>query len=139
MLGKLLRLATVGSSFASVGLLHRLLSGLATVVVLALATAFMVCVLLIGGFYLGYLGLVHYGLDPIVAGVAIGGVACLVTIGLILALVAQLKKMKSLSHPNSFIPHVALPTATGIVHAFFDGLLSPRKPAPPPPVSRRRA
>lgn len=144
MIGKLLGIATVGSSLASVGLLHRLLSGIMTVVVLAVVTAFMICVLLAGGFYMGYICLIHYGLDPTVAGVTVGGIALVITIVLVAVTASQMQRLKDLSHPTTFMPHLALPTVSGLVDAFLDGLLTRHPPArqverEPEPLRRRRA
>ncbi len=127
MLGKLLGVATVGSALASVGLLHRFLSNIVTIVILSIVSGFMLSVLITGGFYLAYLGLVHYGLDPCVAGITVGIMIFLVTAALVIFVIARLRQMRDLMHSSSHSHGADLLDMGNVVIAFIEGFLNHKK------------
>ncbi len=127
MFEKLLSLATVGSSIASVGLLHRFLLRMTNILILAVISAFTVCALIASLFYLMYVALVHYGCGPTEAVIVVGCVQ------LIIALIfvgVTLKMLKSLSNPSAS-PHPSGKTIVSdvstIIEAFLDGFVNPKK------------
>lgn len=128
MIGKLLGVATVGSTLASVGLLNRFLLGVTNMVILAIVCAFMLCALLAGGFYMAYLCLVHYGLDPYVAGIALGIVALFVTIALITLTISQIRQMRELLPSRQLHRYASGLSDLGhVADAFIEGFLNPKK------------
>ena len=127
MLGKLLGVATVGSTLASVELIHRFLSGITKIIVLAIVSAFMLCALVISAFIVFYFSLVHYGLDPYVAVITIGAVAVFITTTLVLVTIDQTRQLRDLPHFSLCNFKNDLPDIGHIIRAFIDGLLSPRK------------
>jgi len=95
--------------------------------VLAVVSAFMFCALLSGVFYMIYVYLVHYGLDPYVAGITLGAVALFVTIALVAVTVDQLRQLRDLSHFSFAQIQKRLAECWNIAGAFIDGFLDPRK------------
>lgn len=96
MLEKLLGLATIGSTFASVSLLHRFLMRLAIVLALTIISALMAGALLIGLFYGLYSVLTSYGLSPDAALVVVGILILIITASLITFTMYQLRMIKNL-------------------------------------------
>jgi hypothetical protein len=124
---KLLGLAGVGSTIASVTLLKRFLSGIAVVIALTAISSTMAGMLLITGFYALYLSLTHHGLDPTIAAITIGSVALIIVI--VLAVMAvmrwyQLRDMPRLLHGESPL----IDRASKLAAAFINGLLTERPP-----------
>lgn len=124
MLGKLIGLATIGGTIASVGMLHRFLSGIASIVMLAIVSGFMLCALLTGGFYLGYLGLVRYGLDPAIAGSIIGVIALIITVMLVTLTYVRLNRLREMSRKDLPSPIANPFDLTRLTTAFIDGFLN---------------
>jgi hypothetical protein len=127
MIGKLLGVATVGTTVASVGLMHRFLSGMAKIMVLAIVSAFMVCAMLASVFTMTYFCLVHYGLDPYVAGITLGIVALFLTIALVMVTVDQIRHLRDLSHFSLRKFRSDWPDIGNIASAFIDGFLDHKK------------
>jgi len=127
MIDKLLGAATAGSTLAGVGLLHRFLSGIASIVILSIVSAFMLCALLAVSFCMAYLSLVHYGLDPYAAGIAVGIAAFCITLALVAASMQKLRQLGSLSHPILQRYGTNWPDIGKIADAFIDGLLNHKK------------
>jgi hypothetical protein len=126
MIVKLLGTATVGSAMAvaSAGLLQRFLSGLASIVILSIVSAFMLCVLLAGGFSMAYVCLVHYGLDPYAAGITVGIAAFFITIALVVATIAQIRQLRGLPHRSLDKYRSHWPDIANVADAFIDGFLN---------------
>jgi len=127
MLSKILGAATVGSALASVGLLQRFLSGIATLVILSVISAFMICALLAGGFYMAYHWLVLYGLDAYAAGMTIGIIVFLITAGLVALTMSQICRLRELPYHNLSPYGHSLPDVGHVVSAFIDGFLNHKK------------
>jgi ABC-type Co2+ transport system permease subunit len=126
MIGKLIGLATVGGALASASVLHRFLSGIAGVVMLAIISAFMLCALLTGAFYLAYVGLVYYGLNGISVAIILTGLALIITIALIAVTYQRLNKLRDISHRELPRTDTYLLDAGDIAIAFLDGFLNSR-------------
>ncbi len=125
MLGKLLSIATVGSTFANVALLRRFLSGVTGVVALVVVSAIMGCVILVAGLAAAYFGLIHYGLDPYAAALTIA-VFMLLIMGLLIGLTAvRLRHLRELPYHDMYQELPSLSRVAGITDAFLDGLLNP--------------
>jgi len=123
MLGKIFGMVTVGSTLASVGLLHRFMMATAQMMILVIICAFLLCASLASVFYIFYFCLVQFGIAPLMAGVALGVVTLLVTIALAVFTSYQLQRLRNmhsryLSRGNNGIDlsHVAM--------AFIDGFLN---------------
>ena len=127
MLSKILGAATVGSALASVGLLHRFLSGIASIVMLSVVGAFMICVLLASGFYMAYSSLVFYGLDPYVAGITMAAIAFFITVILVALMIGQIHRLRELPYHHLSPNGAGLPDVSHIVGAFVDGFLNHKK------------
>lgn len=127
MLSKFLGFATVGSALASVGLLHRFLSGMATIVILSVVSAFMCCVLLASGMYMAYSSLVFYGLDPYVAGITMAAIVFAITVILAALLIEQIRRLRELPYHHLNAGVAGLPDLSHIAGAFVDGFLNPKK------------
>ncbi len=127
MISNLLGVASVGSVLASANIMHRFLSSMAKIMVLAIVCAFMLCALLVAVFVALYFGLVRYGLDPVDVTMALGAVALLLTITLVAATAHQLRRFRdhsAYSLPKSNSPW---PDLGSIVNAFIDGFLNSKK------------
>ena len=127
MLGKILSVATVGSALANQGLLHRCFFSAINVLVLAIVSAFMLCMLLIGSLALAYLGLIHYGVDPSSAGIVLGLLVLSITLILMAIAYNQMQKIRKLSHQSLLSVGSDLPDVGNIVMAFIDGFLNNKK------------
>jgi uncharacterized membrane protein YczE len=127
MIGKLLGIATVGSTLAGVSLVHRFLFDAVGIIILTIITAFMFCILLAGGFCIAYFGLVHYGLDPYVAGMTVGLVAFIITAVLIMLTANKLNQLRDLTHHSLNPAKLGLLEVSNAALAFVDGFLSPLK------------
>jgi len=124
MIGKLLSVATVGSTLAGVGLIHRFLSDIAGIIILAIVSAFMFCILLAGGISVAYFCLVHYGLDPYAAGITMGIVAFFITISFVTLTVHKLNQLRDLTHRSLNPAKLGLFDISNVTHAFIDGFLN---------------
>ena len=119
MISRILGLATAGGALADTGLLYRFLSNVATAVMLAIVGSFMLCAFMTAAFACAYMALVHYGLDPFVAAVMLGLVACFMAV---LIAIYAVMRMRALSSP----PRASAFDISTIADAFIDGFLEPR-------------
>jgi hypothetical protein len=127
MIGKLLGAASVGSTLAGIGLLHRFLSDVASIIFLAIVSAFMLCAVLTGCIYMVYLYLVRSGLDPYAAGVTIGIVALLVATLFVVLTIGQIRQLRELPYRGLHRYKSGLSDVGHVADAFIDGFLNPRK------------
>jgi len=123
-ISKLLGVATLGSTLASVALLRRFLSGVTSVVALVIVTAIMGCVLLLGALGAAYLGLVHYGLDPYVAALTVAAFMFLVVATLMGFTIIRLRHLRELPYHDLHPEIPNLSRISDIANAFMDGLLN---------------
>lgn len=123
MISNLLGVASVGSALASASIMHRFLSSMARIMVLAIVCAFMLCALMVGVFMVLYFGLVHYGFDPTSVAVALGTVAILLTIALAAATAHQIRRFRDRSAYSLSRSSNGLPDLGNIANAFLDGFL----------------
>lgn len=127
MIGKLMGLASIGSSLANIALLQRFLGDIVSIIALTILSAMMTAMLLIGCFYGAYAGLTDYGLNPVVASVTVAGIALLLTALLIGLTVRKLRQLHELpKHLRAGIPPFSR-TGT-IVHAFLEEFM--KQPSP---------
>jgi hypothetical protein len=122
MLEKLLGLATIGSTFASVSLLHRFLSRLAIVLALTIISALMAGVLLIGMFYGLFCLLTAYGLTHATSLILVGMLVFILTAALVLVTLQQLRQIKSLQPSPFKQTFPSLSYIGSIAEAFMQGL-----------------
>lgn len=127
MISNLLGVASVGSVLASANIMHRFLSSMAKIMVLAIVCAFMLCALMVGVFVVLYFGLVHYGFDPAAVAMALGALALLLTITLAAATTHQLRRFRDHSAYSSSQSRGDWPDLGGIANAFIDGFLNSKK------------
>jgi len=127
MISNLLGVASVGSTLASASIMHRFLSSMAKIMVLAIVCAFMLCALMVGVFVALYFGLVHYGLDPVTVGIALGIAALLLTVSLAAATTHQLRRFRD--HSAFSLPRSRSdwPDLGNIANAFIDGFLGSKR------------
>jgi hypothetical protein len=127
MIDKLLGMAAVGSTLVNATLLHRFLSGIASIVMLAIVGAFLVCCLLAGGFALAFLELLHNGFDPYTAGLALGGIGFAITAVLLTLTMMRIRSLLELSAGN-FLRHGYGTSDIGaIIDGFIAGLVNKKK------------
>jgi len=127
MISNLLGVASVGSVLASANILHRFLSSMAKIMVLAIVCAFMLCALMVGVFVVLYFSSVQYGFDPAAVAVALSAVALFLTGSLAAATAHQLRRFRdhsAYSFPNS---HGSWPDLGSVANAFMDGFLGSKK------------
>ena len=127
MLGKLLSMATVGSTLASIGLLHRLFLLLLRILILGIFSAFMLCVLLSCAFYLLYIGLLHGGIDPSVARLDLSALVLILTLALVVTTARNLQKLRFMTRANFCKNQNPFPDLEKIAMAFVDGFLNLKK------------
>ncbi len=121
MLEKLLGLATIGSTYASLSLLHRFLVRLVAVLALTIISALMTGVLLMGLFYGLYCALISYGLVPDAAIILVGILMFVLTASLVCATISQIKKIRGL-HPSPLyanLPGYSL--ISSLLESFMEG------------------
>jgi hypothetical protein len=126
IVNKLLGLATVGSTLANVTLLHRFLSAATTIVTLTVLSACMCCILLAGGFYAVYAGLIHYGIEPYTAALAVGALVVVLTVVIVTLTIYRVKRLRELPYYSGPRHMPQLSHIQSAAHAFMDGLLNPR-------------
>ena len=122
MIGKLSGVASIGGTLASLSLMQKYLGDVTSVIALTIVSSIMVGLLMASGLYGGYIGLIHYGLDPAAAALVIVGVVFLLALatGLMAALkFRQLREMSQL-HRQQSLP--GLSRVSTIASAFLDGL-----------------
>lgn len=127
MINKLLGVASVGSILASANIMHRFLSSMAKIMVLAIVCGFMLCALIVGFFAVLYFSLVHYGLDPTAAAMGLGATALLLTVTLMAAITHQLRRFGDHSAYSMPKSRSDWPDLGNIANAFLDGFLSNKK------------
>jgi len=127
-MNKLLGIATIGNTLASIMLLHRFLSGLTDVVALAIVSAFIFCMFLAAGFCAGYFGLVHYGFTPYAAAVLVAvSIFLLATIFAVLTFI-RLRQLRDLHRHDLQRDTPGLSRISSTAHAFMEGFLNPHPP-----------
>ncbi len=127
MLGKLLGLATVGGTLASVGVMHRLLLSMVNIIIMAIAGAFMACALLASMFYTAYFCLVRYGVPSYDAGFMLSATALLITSVLTVIILWKLRQLRDLSRYGLHKDGEGLPDIGKVAIAFLEGFLNPKK------------
>ena len=108
---------------ANVRLLHRFLSGVATVIALTVVSAIMAGMLLSAAFVGNFILLVHLGLDPIAAGILVV-VAVLAFLGVLIAMtVRRVEELRDL--PNRYLNFdvPVLAKVTDFVESFIGGFI----------------
>ena len=123
MLGKLLGVATVGSTLMGVGLLHRFLVAAAQLMILVIISSFMLCASLASIFCIIYFCMMQFGIAPQVAGIILGVVALLTTAVLVALMLDQLQKLRSFYPRQAAVNAGSLPDIGHIAMAFIDGFL----------------
>ncbi len=118
---KLLAIASLGQRAYGRWLFQHLLSGIIVIVGLTIVIAMIISTLLVGGLYVSYITLLHYGVGSHVAMMIIAAAVVLV-----LALLAffMFLSFRRLNHmPRTLLKQAFLPSHTaGVLGAFFDGL-----------------
>ncbi|MDD2325494.1 MAG: hypothetical protein PHW63_05790 [Alphaproteobacteria bacterium] len=127
MISKLLGVASVGSVLASANIMHRFLSSMAKIMVLAIVCAFMLCALMVGVFVALYFSLVQYGFDPVAVAVVLGAVVSLLTVTIVAATVHQLRCFRDHSAYSLPKSRSDWPDFGNIANAFIDGFLGSKK------------
>lgn len=101
---------------------RRVMSGVVIMVSLTLVISGMVCTLLIGGTYAGYLALQQHGWEPLSALLCVGGVFATATALLIALAMTLVHRVSTIPH-DIFKRSPALARTGETVEAFLDGLL----------------
>jgi membrane protein implicated in regulation of membrane protease activity len=128
MIDKILGAVTVGGTLANVTLnanmLQRFLESVALVVVTAIAGSILGCVLLLGGFYALYAGMVGAGLPAPAAALIVALLMFAATAALIIAMLSRLRQLHQKAPTASgFRRHLPLLGRLGTVaDAFLDGM-----------------
>ena len=125
LLGKLLGVIAVQRTLSDTSVFQQFLVGTARLILLSVLTAFMVGILLVGGFYAIHMALVSYGLTADAACIVVACVAALITIMLILFIQAQLHKLQNTLQRLLRQQAPIASRATEIVEAFVQGLMTP--------------
>lgn len=127
MISKLLGIANIGSLLANTGIMHRFLSSMAKIIVMAIVCAFTLCALLAGVVVMLYFVLVSYGFDPAAVIVTLGAAALILMVTLALATTHHLRRFRD--HSAYIFPsaHSKWPDLGNIANAFIDGFLGSKK------------
>jgi len=127
MIGKILGMMTIGRSLVSVGLLRRFLRIFTNLLILAIVSAFMLCILLASFLYAIYLGLIQYGIAPHLAGAMMIMVVVMATVVLVALSLFQLRQLRDLSQGSLSPSKSHIPDIGCIAEAFIDGFLHSKK------------
>ena len=122
-MNKLMDLASIGSMLANVTLLRRFLTDVTGVIALTVLSALMGSLLVAASLCGIYIGLTHYGLDPVAGLFTVIALAFLLTAGLALATVRRVRMMREFSYhglPQDVAPPIS--RLGSIANAFFEGL-----------------
>jgi large-conductance mechanosensitive channel len=122
---KALSLVAVGSAVVNAASFHRLVSGLTHILALTFIGAWMGSVLLIGGFFAIYFGLVHYGLDPYAAAITVALLMFLMMASILLLVVTRIRHLREVSC-RSLQNLPGLSQIANIAEAFMEGWLGAR-------------
>lgn len=124
-IGKLLLLASFGRSLYSKWLYGRLVSGVITLIILAIITSVMASAMLMCCIYAVYLTLLFYGILPLHAFFVSGGLVVLLTVSFLIITLQHLRNLRKL--PTKFL-HQKSPIASHVTHivdAFIEGFNTP--------------
>src|SRR5262249_31128284 len=113
------------STIANISMFKRFLSGIAVIVALTAIGSILAGMLLVVGFFGLYFGLVHHGLDPLIAAVTVSGLALIIVIVLAVWAVIrwyQLREMPRLL----YMEQPLIDRAGRLADAFINGLLAVR-------------
>ncbi len=124
MLEKLFGLASLGSTFASVSLLHRFLSKLIVIFALTIISSIAAGILLIALFYAFYCLLNYYGLDPYASLAIVSFLLLAVTVMLACVTAEKIKNLRQFPPSTMRQNFPSFNHVEKIVVAFFDGFLS---------------
>jgi hypothetical protein len=130
VLSKVVGLWMLGRTASTSAILfQRLLAGLAAIAVLAVVTAILIGVLMVGLLYLMYTYLVAHGLEPNVAMLVVGGVTLAFLALTVAYIVAYWRKVRSV--PQQLV-RMNAPISTrlhDVVDAFMSGMSDPVPPS----------
>lgn len=127
MLGKIFGVATVGTTLAGIGLLHRLLFTLAQIMILVIVSAFLSCASLISLLYIIYFCMLQFGLAANLAGVLTGLMAILVTVLVVAFTFDRFRQLQSFQYRSPHNDNNSWHDVGHIAVAFIDGFLNKKK------------
>lgn len=128
-MGKLLALAVgLAEGYYGRWMFKRLVSGVISVIALTIILSMLVGALMIGGFYAGYLALVHAGFEPHIAGLLTLGIIMFTIIIFILIMVTSVRRLRNIPQVSTTEKPALIVKANGVVDSFLEGFLhSPKK------------
>lgn len=127
MISKILGVASVGSSLAGLGMLHRFLQSLMHIMVLTLISAFVLSLVFVSALSIIYFCLVYYGINPTIAGAGLAIIAFFVTSGLLVVTVNRLRCLRESSFCGLHKEEKNWPDVIGLAGAFVDGFVNHKK------------
>ena len=139
LLGKIIGVMMAKRTIADVTpMFHRLLVGIAAIVVLSILSSLLAGVLMLGLIYAAFTALVNHGLEPEAAMMIIGAVIVILTAFMVNQIFVSIKKIKHI--PAQVLPkqNPLADRATKAGYAFIDGFMS-GPPATPTPTEPKRA
>ncbi len=120
MFGRLLGMASLGNSLASVGLMSRFLSTVTKTVILAIICAFLFCGIIASVIVMFYVFMVSSGMNPFLAAIILGGIVILILALLIAIILDNIRYLRSwLYRQPRNLSHAAA--------AFIEGFLCSKK------------
>lgn len=123
--GKILGLMIAGKGLAdTTPLFNRLLSGIAAVVALAMLSAILAGVLVVGLIYVAYMALVQHGLDSDAAMFLMGGVVMVMVAILVSQLLGTIRRIKYIPAQVLARQNPLAKRATTLGYAFIDGFMN---------------
>lgn len=116
----LLAIANLGQRAYGRWLFQRLLSGIIVVAGLVMVTAMMISALLVGGLYVSYITLLHYGVGSDMAMMVVALSAVLIIVMLVILTLSCLHHLHQI--PKTLFKQALSPSHTSaVLCAFFDG------------------
>jgi hypothetical protein len=123
---KILGIAGMGSTLANVSMLRRFLTGVTVVIALTAVSSTMAGMIIIVALYGLYLALMHHGLDPQAAVIAVSAFAVIITALLATLAFVRWRQLKDMPHFMNSETSIASQVHQ-LVDAFVGGLLSGRE------------
>ena len=125
VLGKIVGVMMAGKSLAdTTPMISRLLSGIAAVVALAMLSAILGGVLLVGLLYVAYASLVAHGLEPQVAMIVMGTIILIITALLVSQLKTSIRQIKHIPSQMLVRQNPLAQRASKVGAAFIDGFMN---------------
>lgn len=126
MLEKILNLVTVGSSLASAGIVQRHITAALQNLIAWVACILALFVMLVSALIMVYFAMIHYGVDPAVAGMELCALAFALASLVVVLAVFHLRAGKKILQPD-LKSEQGLPDIRTMIVAFMNGFSQAKK------------